>query len=358
MVATFRGEIAGYQRLPEPVVLGQIFQVSRRNVELFFRSIIDGREVTEDDLSAFRESAKDRAAEGMPLEDLLHAYRLGGRLGWEAIMAAAQPEEEHALLMGAELLMRYVDRVSSAVAQAYLEERQHLVSEEERRLRLLVDALVGRTDLHGGPRELAERLGFPIEDRYRPFAQTVPGAPVREHARIAAALRGRGLLALTEGDRVAGLAPPATATEALGEDRAVFAIGEPTSRAELDGALEEVRLLVDLGRRLGRIGRIESAEFLPELLLASSPRLAAQLRDRVLGPLEEYGEKRTPDLLETLDAFVEDGLDRRATAKRMHIHPNTLDYRLRRIAELTGLDMGRPQDLLLATLALKQRSLS
>lgn len=358
MVGTFRGEIAGYQRLPEPVVLNQIFEVSRRNVELFFRSLTEGREVTEEDLSAFRESAKDRAAEGMPLEDLLHAYRLGGRLGWEAITAAAQPEEEHALLVGAELLMRYVDRVSSAVAQAYLEERQHLVSEEERRLRLLVDALIGRTDLHGGPRELAELLGFAIEDRYRPFAQTVPGAPVREHARIAAALRGRGVLALTEGDRVAGLAPPATAIESLGEDRAVFAIGEPTLRAELAGALEEVRLLVDLGRRLGRSGRIEAVEFLPELLLASSPRLAAQLRTRVLGPLEEYGEKRTPDLLETLEEFVDTGLDRRATAKVMHIHPNTLDYRLRRIVELTGLDMGRPQDLLLATLALKQRNLS
>src|SRR3954447_10823001 len=131
MVATFRGEIAGYQRLPEPVVLGQIFEVSRRNVELFFRSLTEGREVTEDDLEAFRESAKDRAAEGMPLEDLLHAYRLGGRLRWEAIPGAAEADEEHSLLLCAELLMRYVDRVSSAVAQAYLEERQHLVSEEE-----------------------------------------------------------------------------------------------------------------------------------------------------------------------------------------------------------------------------------
>src|SRR3954447_4026381 len=167
MVATFRGEIAGYQRLPEPVVLGQIFEVSRRNVELFFRSITDGREVTEDDLDAFRESAKDRAAEGMPLEDLLHAYRLGGRLGWGAPMAPARPREEHALLMGAELLMRYVDRVSSAVAQAYLEERQHLVSEEERRLRLLVDALVGRTSLHGGAGGPGGRPWLPPGGRHR-----------------------------------------------------------------------------------------------------------------------------------------------------------------------------------------------
>lgn len=37
MVARFRSEIAGYQRLPEPVVANQILEISRQNVELFFR---------------------------------------------------------------------------------------------------------------------------------------------------------------------------------------------------------------------------------------------------------------------------------------------------------------------------------
>jgi len=136
MIAAFRVEIAGYRRLPESVLSGQIFDVSRSNVELFFRSVAEGVEPTPAELAAFRESARNRASEGMPLEDLLHAYRLGGRLGWRAIAAAAADDEERrALLAGAELLMRYVDEVSAAVAQTYLDERQHLVSEEERRLR-------------------------------------------------------------------------------------------------------------------------------------------------------------------------------------------------------------------------------
>jgi hypothetical protein len=116
MVQTFRSSIAGYQRLPEPVVLGQILDICRQNVELFFRSVLDGRDPTDDDLEPFRGSARDRAGEGMPLEDLLHAYRLGGRLGWEAVTEAARPEEREALLLGAERLMDYVDRVSSVVA--------------------------------------------------------------------------------------------------------------------------------------------------------------------------------------------------------------------------------------------------
>jgi hypothetical protein len=43
----------------------------------------------------------------------------------------------------AELVMSYLDQVSGIVAAAYMEERQHLVSEQERGLRALLDALLG-----------------------------------------------------------------------------------------------------------------------------------------------------------------------------------------------------------------------
>jgi hypothetical protein len=357
MVATFRSQISGYQRLPEPVVLGQIAAIARRNVELFFRSILEGEEPSDADLHPFRESAKDRAAEGMPLEDLLHAYRLGGRIGWQAVVGAAREEERSALVMGAERLMDYVDSVSAAVAQAYLDERQHLVSEEERRLRDLFDAIVGGAPLRPGLRELAERMGFPLSEAYRPFAETLPGAAAYEHGQMAAALRRRGVLALTEGDRVSGLAP-AEVDGSLAVDGALVAVADPTPRAELGDALEEVRLLVDLGRRLGRTGELRPEEHVSELLLARSPRLASMLRERALGALERHSPRRGSDLLETLEIFLDSQLDRRKAAKRLHVHPNTLDYRLRRVEELTGLRVSRPEDLMLMALALKQRTLS
>jgi hypothetical protein len=357
MVATFRSQISGYRRLPEPVVMGQIVAIARRNVELFFRSILEGQQPSETDLDPFRESAKDRAGEGMPLEDLLHAYRLGGRIGWQAVVEAARQDERSALLGGAERLMDYVDSVSAAVAQAYLDERQHLVSEEERRLRDLFDAIVSGAPLTPGLRELAERMGLPPADLYRPFAQTVPGAAAYEHGQLAAELRSRGLLALTEGDRVSGLAA-ADQADGFESDGALVAIGDPTPRAELADALEEVRMLVDLGRRQGRTGELRPEQHVPELLLARSPRLAAMLRERALGPLERHAPRRGSDLLETLTTFLDCQLDRRKAAERLHVHPNTLDYRLRRAEELTGLRLSRPEDLTLVALALKQRSLA
>jgi DNA-binding PucR family transcriptional regulator len=79
------------------------------------------------------------------------------------------------------------------------------------------------------------------------------------------------------------------------------------------------------------------------------------LRRLALGPLEDYAERRRADLLETLRTFVACDLDRRRAAERLHVHPNTLDYRLRRVEELTGLRLSSTSDLVVTCLALKQR---
>jgi uncharacterized protein (DUF1778 family) len=357
MVEEFRSQITGYARLPDTVLAGQILAVSQRNVELFFRSITEDRGPTEDELEPFRESARSRAEEGLPLEDLLHAYRMGGRLGWETLVEAARPDEYPALLAAAGLLMRYIDSVSSAVAQTYLDEHQHLVSEEERRQRTLMEALIHPERENPALRDLAARVGFPLAERYRPFSKSLPGAPTHAHSQLASALRARGLLALTEGDRVTGLVAEDADEAVFTRPRGPYAVGTPTPRTELAAALADMRLLVDLGRREQVDGEIAADAFVPELLLARSPDLATRIADRVLGPLEAYAERRTSGLLETLNAFLACGLDRRRTAEQLHVHPNTLDYRLRRIAELTSLDPGEPRDLVMLELALARRKL-
>jgi DNA-binding PucR family transcriptional regulator len=98
-------------------------------------------------------------------------------------------------------------------------------------------------------------------------------------------------------------------------------------------------------------------DYLSELLLARSPQLGTAIERRVLGPLEDYAERRSADLLETLEVFIRIGLDRRGAADELHVHPNTLDYRLRRVEELAEIDLSQPGDLALIALALKHRGL-
>lgn len=356
MVSLFRSEIDAYRRLPESVVRGQILEISERNVALFFRTLAEERDLAEEELVPFRESARHRASEGLPLEDLLHAYRLGGRLGWEALVDAASTEEQAALLPSVARLMEYVDRVSDAVTETYHDERRHLMSEEERRLYDLFQQLIAGAPLDPPLRELAATHGIEITDVYRPFGLALPGAAAHAHAQAAADMRRRNVLALNEGNRIVGVIASGEEPDGFGGERSLVAVGEPTPRGELVAALDDTRLLLDLGIRRGRTGRLRAEDFIPELLLARSPALAALVVRRVLGPLEDYAERRSADLLETLETFVEWELDRRRAAEQLHVHPNTLDYRLKRVEELTGLRPAAPEDLLLITLALKQRA--
>ena len=358
MVSMFRSEIDAYKRLPESVVRGQILDISERNVALFFRTLVEERELAEEELVPFRESARHRASEGLPLEDLLHAYRLGGRLGWEALVDASTAEEHAALLPSVARLMEYVDRVSDAVTETYHDERRHLMSEEERRLYDLFQQLIAGAPLDPPLRELAATHGIEIADVYCPFGLALPGAAAHSHAQVAADMRRRNMLALNEGDRIVGLFTSGGDPDVFTGDRGLIAIGEPTPRGELAAALDDTRLLLDLGVRHGRIGRLRAEDFIPELMLARSPALAALVVRRVLGPLEDYAERRSADLLETLEVFVASDLDRRRAADRLHVHPNTLDYRLKRVEELTGLRTSAPDDLVLIALALKQRVLA
>ena len=72
---------------------------------------------------------------------------------------------------------------------------------------------------------------------------------------------------------------------------------------------------------------------------------------RRLGP--EGLERLDKPLRETLLAFAAADLNVGATARRLHIHPNTVNYRLRRLERLTGRDVRRFQDVVDLVAALR-----
>ncbi|MBV9354744.1 MAG: helix-turn-helix domain-containing protein [Chloroflexi bacterium] len=90
--------------------------------------------------------------------------------------------------------------------------------------------------------------------------------------------------------------------------------------------------------------------------LAGHPELEAFERD-VLGPLEAYDRSRRAEFVQTLDAFLRAGGNHMRAARHLHVHRNTLIYRLERIQELLGgADLEDPEVRLNLQLALKIRS--
>lgn len=351
MLAEMRKQIASYERLSDEVSEAGVLDTCKRNLRLWHQWLTSGGEPEPAALDELRQSVRARADEGVPLEDLLHAYRISGRLGWQIMRRHATPEEHHVLLDAAELLMLYIDLLCEVVAETYLAERQRLVSEEERGARELIEGILDATPLTAEERELAARLDVPLRACYVPFAAAIPEASPRRHAALAARLRGEGRLAVSEGDRVFGLALTAPEPGDLGEGpQALLALGDETPRAALACAREELQLLVDHGRRANLSGVLTPTSHALELLLARSPRIATALCHRVLEPLVRGGEGA--DLVHTLRTLVRCGFDRALTSRALHVHRNTLGYRVNRIEQLAGIDLDRPRDVTTVYLAL------
>ena len=78
---------------------------------------------------------------------------------------------------------------------------------------------------------------------------------------------------------------------------------------------------------------VTSDDLLPERALSGDGHARRQLIEEVYRPLLEAG----PSTLETVSAFLDHGSSIEGTARSMFVHPNTVRYRLRRAADVTGL---------------------
>ncbi|MEN2416765.1 helix-turn-helix domain-containing protein [Streptomyces rimosus] len=122
------------------------------------------------------------------------------------------------------------------------------------------------------------------------------------------------------------------------------ALGRPCAVGTATAPLPELADALDRARRISRAAPMcrGSARLRPhtladvfvELAVVDVPFVDTWLRD-VARRLDSG-----PDLLVTLDAYYRHDMHRGATATALNVHTRTLDYRLRRVRELTGIDPG------------------
>ena len=276
-------------------------------------------------------------------------------------------------------MLGYAQQVTAEVAAAYLEEQQTIYGEERDARRALAAAL-----LSGEPADsLAQRLAVRIAPAYVVVALRIDPHPDENDHGVGGAIAARRKVrraqrALDEwlGEPVVGLLDPnggavllpagpetaqdcadrlpdlvATVSEAAGADvtaGGAVALGIGDIVRASTQAQDVVRLARELGRAPG-------GYLLRDVLLEyqlTRPSDAQSDLAQLLIPLD-----RNPDLPLTLEVYLDHDLDRRTTAAALHVHPNTLDYRLRRIVELTGLDPSTTRGLQLLGAALASRRL-
>lgn len=347
MIATFLVEVPLYGLLPREQLEGEVRAICEDNLRTFFATLIEDRLPTDAELAEPSASAARRAQERVPLASVLTAYHVGGRIGWAELRAEARPDETLELLAAVEGVQRYVQVVTAVVATSYLQEQQAISGEEGDALRALVAAL-----LAGEPADaLAERVGRRLPTQWVVLALDLSPHPDEEHAGAVAARRKvrrvQAVLDAHVGEPVLGR------LHASGGIALVPDVGQP-----LDELCGQLRKAAGTALRVGAARAASTADVAAagaqarEVLRLARPEPGLYVLDDVLldYQLSRPSEAQThltalldpldghPDLMRTLEAYLDQDLDRRRTAAALHVHPNTLDYRLKRIVELTALE--------------------
>ncbi|MFD9981189.1 PucR family transcriptional regulator [Streptomyces massasporeus] len=342
----------------------------RRTVELS----PDNSELSGGDLGCIASMGELRAGAGMSLDARQRVLRVHTTLMLREINEATEAQRGG----GVEELMRMMTWFAPQGERGIASYRQGFVRVLRRRMPYTEQvALLARSLLNGDPiaAELATAVDMELPDRYAVTVFRIPDRPALDRfledeiGALAKSHRapvmwgpeggdGSGelitLLPLCAGPDSPESAPPHAVPDLvpdllpdhlpdLVQDFA-RALGRPCAVGMSIAPPAETADALDRARRISRAAptRRASARLRPhtlsdvfvELAVADVPLVDDWLRT-LAGRLESG-----PDLLTTLDAYYRHDMHRGATAAALNVHTRTLDYRLRRVRELAGIDPG------------------
>ncbi len=347
----------------------------RSNVEVLSQVLNDGREISPRELKYIEQVGALRAQAGIPLEDVLHAYRSVLRACWDVLSeecrTRAGDDGLDATIAVAEAVFRYTDQISTAVADAYARAQRAIVREQEGARREFLADLLFSTDIAAEDiLRRAHTFGYDLSLSYAALVGCGPKNLDAKEATVAAAASatvadGRTEpIVLQKGEHTIALIPvdPTTDPNAMPEKLVAelngewtFGMGGPEPGLKgIRRAYLEAREALEIGEALGMSGPVHRFD---DLLLYHFVRVEPALVDRfvqqTLGPLIEYDERRKGELIKTIEAyFAVDGSVKMA-GEALFAHPHTVTYRLKQVESLTGWSLRDAEDKLRLQLALR-----
>ena len=310
------------------------------------------------DLGAPTDTGRERALQGVPLAEVLRAYRISFAVVWDALAdrACAQPSRDvrEALLHSVSTIWQLSDEHALAVTEGYRAATVELLRVQQDRRGALVEALLsGQLGAEGTTFEAKRLLGFPPGCQFVVVVAEVRGlaeeslsgveAALARH-RVASAWRltpvlQMGLVALGAGDQ-------AKVLEVV-NDLATTRVGLSPSFGDLSDTPRALQLArVALGSLPVGSAVVSTFSSSPlAALVAANPQESRRLARQVLGAVEALPEHDRTMLLDTLYAYLDHEGAVTSVAQAVHCHPNTVRYRLRRLHQLTGRSLTDPRDL-------------
>jgi PucR C-terminal helix-turn-helix domain len=294
---------------------------------------------------------------GRSIDAVLTAYRVAAQATWRSMARAGHAGglDPRDLYVVAERLFAYMDRMSAATAEGFAYERAVRAGERRDRRKRLVELLLRQPACARAELERdAGAVGWRV-----PPALAVLAFPDERVTRMAARLPADTLVARVGTMGYAVLPDPdapgrrAAITRGLGAVRC--ALG-PTVAPDGAGASARLARLA-LALPGGEPGLVLADARRVDLLLAQDEAIADGLVAGALGPLDALPAAQRVRLEETLDAWLRHQGEVRVAAAELHVHAQTVRYRLGRLRDLLGARIATADGRLELELALRARRL-
>jgi PucR-like helix-turn-helix protein len=298
-------------------------------------------------IALFEGIGRLQCREGKDLSTLLAAYQVGGRVAWRHVSRAALEfqVEPTALVALAEAVFAFADQLSAATSRGYVSEQSVAVAERERCRDELVDLLLsGRADLPAA--RIAAMRGSWVLPTQACVVLIDPDNPIGQ---TSLSRLDSACLPFRKLNQVGAIVPDPAApgrrnhlAQALRGSRAV--VGHAVALENLPASA----LIAQTAAELQRSGLLDedpvfAEEHLDAILVHGDPRLLAALRRRVLAPLDGQPAATRDRLIVTLTSWLWHFGDRRAIAAELHVHPQTVRYRMTQLQVLFGSALDDPQ---------------
>lgn len=340
--------------------------------------LLEDREPSSFELERSAQNGQRRALQGVSHAALVQSFRNAERILTEAfaIWSAKMQVKPANARLGSRAMIGYLDQLEHAMVQAFIEMQEKIttrtvLTEPDLVNRLVAGQPIAPVELETLASALALHdisttrfigvCAIPTEVvSARELAQVRHHIVAELHAVTkkpvlsGTVLTDQGLHAAVftlpwEGD-VSSLAATLTATlsqRKIGVS-VLAAVGEPRYGLSLAGeSCRQAIAALSVGRALDKERTaIIYSDVLLEVLAMRDSVVVRQLYERYVGPLASH------DLLEeTLRCFLETNQSIAETALLLRIHKNTVTYRIRRIEDLTGLDLRLARDVARAVIA-------
>ncbi|MQA59908.1 MAG: PucR family transcriptional regulator [Actinophytocola sp.] len=357
-VAVMAERLQWFSRMPADQRAG-VLLITQAEAAGFIKWLRDPTISPSPTTDAFRDAPQE-LSRWINLRHTVGLIRIAIEVFEQELPKLAADDRERALLT--EGALRYGREVAFTAATAYATAAEARGAWDARLEALVVDGIV-RGDAEESLLSRASALGWDLAEAATAIVGNAPaGDPptavitVRgKAARIARAVmlgvQGSRLIVVvsgpTEGSQKNRAVLPALA-EAFGDGPVVAG---PTVPGLADAHLSTAEALSGLRAVVGWVGAprpVHAGDLLPERALAGDADAERQLIEDIARPLEKAGGA----IEQTVTAYLEAGGVLEACARSLFVHPNTVRYRLKRAADLTGRNAMDPRDALVLRIAL------